>query len=96
MRTQAFLRLLEGYSLAAALLAPCHGSHPLDDVNGWLVDGVKLAERSLGAVNVEPPKKRWGRAHKQWKRDKLSGYLTKYIGKEFEEDDKHAKKLAFP
>ncbi len=29
--------------------------------------------------------------HKQWKRDKLSGYLTKYIGKEFEEADKHAK-----
>jgi hypothetical protein len=65
---------------------------PLDDVNGWFTDGIKLGERSLGAVNVEPPKKRWGGAHKQWKRDKLSGYLTKYIGKEFEEADKHAKK----
>jgi hypothetical protein len=65
---------------------------PLDDVNGWLTDGIKLGERSLGAVNVEPPKKRWGGAHKQWKRDKLSGYLTKYIGKEFEEADKNAKK----
>jgi hypothetical protein len=65
---------------------------PLDDVNGWFTDGIKLGERSLGAVNVEPPKKRWGGAHKQWKRDKLAGYLTKYIGKEFEEADKHAKK----
>lgn len=38
----------------------------LDDVNGWLVGGVKLGERSLGAANVEPPKKkRWGGAHKQ-------------------------------
>lgn len=62
------------------------------DVSAWLVDGVKLAERSLGAVNVEPPKKRWGGASKQWKRDKLAGYLTKYIGKEFEEAEKHAKK----
>lgn len=62
------------------------------EVSEWLVGGVKLGERSLGAVNVEPPKKRWGGGSKQWKRDKLAGYLTKYIGKEFEEADKHAKK----
>jgi hypothetical protein len=37
-------------------------------------------------------KKRWGGAHKQWKRDKLTGYLTKYIGKEVEEANKHTKK----
>lgn len=65
---------------------------PLDEVSEWLVGGVKLGSKSLGAVNVEPPKKRWGGAHTQWKRDKLSGYLTKYIGKEFEEADKHQKK----
>jgi hypothetical protein len=37
-------------------------------------------------------KKRWGGAHKHRKRDKLSGNLKKFIGKEFEEADKHAKK----
>jgi len=65
---------------------------PVEDVSDWLVGGVKLGEKSLGAVNVEPPRKRWGGSHTQWKRDKLSGYLTKYIGKEFEEADKNAKK----
>lgn len=63
-----------------------------DDVSSWLFGGVKLAEKSLGAVNVESPKKRWGGSSKSWKRDKLSGYLTKYIGKEFEDADKYAKK----
>lgn len=62
---------------------------PKEDVSAWLVDGVKLADRSLGAVNVRAPK---GGNNKQWKRDKLAGYLTKYIGKEFEESDKYAKK----
>ncbi len=65
---------------------------PLEEVSAWLVGGVKLGERSLGAVNVESPKKRWGGAHTQWKSDKLSGYLTKYIGKEFEEGIKGKKK----
>lgn len=64
----------------------------LEEVSEWLVGGLKLGERSMGAVNVEPPKKRWGGASRQWKRDKLSGYLTKYIGKEFEEADKFSKK----
>jgi hypothetical protein len=63
-----------------------------EDITSWLIGGVKLGEKSLGAVNVEPPKKRWGGGSKHWKRDKLSGYLTKYIGKEFEEADKNAKK----
>lgn len=62
------------------------------EVAAWLVDGVKLGEKSLGAVNVEPPKKRWGGGSKNWKREKLAGYLTKYIGKEFEEAEKNAKK----
>jgi len=65
---------------------------PMEDINGWLVGGLKLGQRSFGAVNVEPPKKRWGGGSKQWKRDKLSGYLTKYIGKEFDEAEKNAKK----
>lgn len=62
-----------------------------DDVSSWLVGGVKLGEKSLGAVNVEPPKKRWGGGG-NWKANKLAGYLTKYIGKEFETAEKNAKK----
>lgn len=65
---------------------------PLEEVSAWLLGGLKLGDKSLGAVNVEPPKRRWGGTSKLWKRDKLSGYLTKYIGKEFEEADKNAKK----
>lgn len=65
---------------------------PSEDVSAWLVGGVKLGEKSLGAVNVEAPKRRWGGTAKKWKRDKLAGYLTKYIGKEFEEAEKNAKK----
>ncbi len=65
---------------------------PLEDVNTWLVGGAKLAERSLGAVNVQAPNRRWGGTQRQWKRDKLAGYLTKYIGKEFEESEKYSKK----
>lgn len=63
-----------------------------EDVNAWIVDGVKLGERSLGAVNVQAPNRRWGGSQKQWKRDKLAAYLTKYIGKEFEESEKFSKK----
>lgn len=63
-----------------------------EDVSDWLIHGVKLGEKSLGSVNVEPPKRRWGGMSKQWKRDKLAGYLTKYIGKEFEESEKGCKK----
>ncbi len=65
---------------------------PADDVSQWLVGGQKLGDKSLGAVNVEGPKRRWGGTAKHWPRNKLAGYLTKYIGKEFEESDKNAKK----
>lgn len=37
-----------------------------------------------GAVNVtNPDKARWGHTGRQWKVNKLSGYLTKYLGKTF-------------
>lgn len=65
---------------------------PPSDVSEWLVGGAKLGQRSLGAVNVEAPKRRFGGTAKHWQRNKLAGYLTKYIGKEFEEADKNAKK----
>lgn len=65
---------------------------PVEEVNDWYIRGVKLADKSFGSVNVEPPRKRWGGVSKQWQRNKLAGYLTKYIGKEFEESDKGSKK----
>lgn len=65
---------------------------PAKEVSAWIVDGVKLGDKSMGAVNVEPPKTRWVGASRQWKRDKLSGYLTKYIGKEFDNSLKGLKK----
>lgn len=63
-----------------------------EDVSGWLLGGVKLGERSLGAVNVQAPKRRWGGTKKAWRVDKLAAYLTKYIGKEFDEAIKSSKK----
>jgi hypothetical protein len=65
---------------------------PAEEVNAWYIHGIKLGEKSLGSVNVEPPKRRWGGTAKHWQRNKLAGYLTKYIGKEFEDGDKGAKK----
>jgi len=65
---------------------------PISEVNDWLLHGLKLGAKSKGAVNVEPPKKRWGGTTKRWNKNKLAGYLTKYIGKEFEEASKYAKK----
>lgn len=65
---------------------------PAVDVSAWLVGGESLGGRSLGAVNVEPPKRRWAGSARHWKGDKLAAYLTKYIGKEFEEAEKSTKK----
>lgn len=64
---------------------------PAEEVSDWYNHGVKLGEKSLGAVDVCAPTKRWGGVGK-WRRDKLASYLTKYIGKEFEESEKGAKK----
>lgn len=64
---------------------------PNEEINDWYNHGAKLGEKSLGAVDVRAPCKRWGGIGK-WRRDKLAGYLTKYIGKEYEETDKGQKK----
>lgn len=58
-----------------------------DDVIAWYVRGVALGEKSLGAVNVEAPNKRWRSDYeggKNWKTGKLASYLSKYIGKDFD------------
>lgn len=65
---------------------------PAEEVNQWLIHGDKLGEKSLGAVNVQAQKRRWGSVSNKWKSGKLAGYLTKYFSKEFSESDKSAKK----
>jgi hypothetical protein len=68
---------------------------PLDEINDWLIRGVKLGERSKGAVNVTKPNKRWSAASNTsatWQANKLAAYMTKYIAKEFDTVQKGAKK----
>jgi hypothetical protein len=62
-----------------------------EDVSAWLNNGKALLEKSLGSVNVNAPKSKYGKIS-VWRRNKLAGYLTKYLGKEFEEGEKGAKK----
>ena len=48
--------------------------------------GNETGENTPGAVNVtNPDKSRWGHTGRQWKVQKLSGYLTKYLSKTFED-----------
>jgi len=43
-------------------------------------------EHTPGSVNVtNPDKSRWGHTGRQWKVNKLAGYLTKYLTKTFDE-----------
>lgn len=47
--------------------------------------GEETGENTPGAVNVtNPDKKRWGHTGRQWKVNKLAGYLTKYLSKTFD------------
>lgn len=48
--------------------------------------GNEVGENTPGAVNVtNPDKARWGHTGREWKVNKLSGYLTKYLSKTFDE-----------
>ena len=58
----------------------------------WYIRDVPLLENSLGAVNVRAPSRYWGGKGAVWKSDKLSGYLTKYIHKDFESSARGAKR----
>lgn len=42
-------------------------------------------EGTLGQINVRGPSKRWGSRTFEWRPDKLSGYMTKYLHKAFDE-----------
>lgn len=63
-----------------------------DQLIDWYIHGISLAEKSLGAVNVRAPSRYWGGKGATWKSDKLSGYLTKYIHKDFENSAKGSKR----
>lgn len=69
---------------------------PIDEVEDWYIRGVPLGEKSKGAVNIKGPNRKYKGKSQQWKADRLSSYLTKYISKEFEGAAKHAKKYWCP
>lgn len=60
-----------------------------EEVQQFYVYHQKLGEKSKGAVNVRAPSKRWGGTGQSWKPERLAGYLTKYLGKEFQEKSEH-------
>lgn len=47
--------------------------------------GDESGDRTPGAVNITSPQKRWGSGGKEWKTEKLAGYITKYLQKTFDE-----------
>lgn len=49
-------------------------------------------DEAPGAVNVRGPSRRWGSKSMEWKIDKLSGYLTKYMSKTFAMSEANAKR----
>lgn len=49
-------------------------------------------ENTKGQINVRGPSKRWGVHSTEWKAAKLSGYMTKYLHKAFEELDANGSK----
>lgn len=48
-------------------------------------DGNEKGEATPGGVNITPQKNRWGAVQKEWKVEKLAGYISKYIHKTFED-----------
>lgn len=61
-----------------------------EEVQQWFIYGSALGEKSLGAVNVRAPQKKWGAKVRAWKPERLAGYMTKYLGKEFAEAEHHS------
>ena len=65
-------------------------------------NGDERGEDTPGSVNVTAPAKRWGSSIREWKTEKLAGYLTKYLQKTFDESATekkrywHAKDLKAP
>ena len=65
---------------------------PEKEVNDWYIRGIKLHEKSVGAVNVQAPNRCTFGKSSEWKADRLAGYMSKYISKEFDTVSKSAKK----
>ena len=65
----------------------------MEDVEDWFIRGVKLYEKSFGAVNVEAPHKSTYGKSSEWKADRLASYMSKYISKEFDTITKGARKF---
>lgn len=56
-------------------------------------DGYETGENTPGNVDVtNPDKSRWGHTGREWKVNKLAGYLTKYLAKTFDEADSEKKR----
>lgn len=55
--------------------------------------GDEVGEATPGQVDVTSPDKRWGGRSREWKVNKLAGYLTKYLDKTF--DDSMAEKRRY-
>lgn len=49
-------------------------------------------DETPGAINVRGPARRWGNRSMEWKTDRLSGYLTKYLHKAFDMGQASAKR----
>lgn len=54
--------------------------------------GAEVGEDTPGQIDVRGPSKRWGKTTSDWKASKLSGYMTKYLHKAFEELDSKSSK----
>lgn len=62
------------------------------ECDDWLYNGVELGEKSLGAVNIQAPVKRWSTGGK-WSIRKIAAYMTKYIGKDFDDTPKGVRRF---
>lgn len=47
--------------------------------------GDETGENTPGQVDVTSPQKKWGGGGREWKSEKLAGYITKYIAKTFDQ-----------
>lgn len=47
--------------------------------------GSETGSETPGQVDITSPQKRWGTGVKEWKTEKLAGYITKYLQKTFDE-----------
>lgn len=54
--------------------------------------GNETKEQTPGQVDITSPQKRWGSGMKDWKVEKLAGYLTKYLSKTFDETAKEKRR----